>query len=66
MLVIVFLPKKLEISDYTQQKGVKAFELELREDGKLLHVKVYLEAILLRFEKFLAGKQRFSSDTDCG
>lgn len=41
----VFRRKNWKYRDYTHQKGVKAFELGLREDGKLLHVKVYLEAI---------------------
>lgn len=41
----VFRRKNWKYRDYTQQKGVKAFELGLRENGKLLHVKVYLEAI---------------------
>lgn len=41
----VFRKKNWKYRDYTQQKGVKAFELGLREDGKLLRVKVYLEAI---------------------
>ena len=41
----VFRGKGWKYRDYTQQKGVKAFELGLRENGKLLHVKVYLEAI---------------------
>ena len=41
----VFRKKNWKYRDYTHQKGVKAFELGLREDGKLLHVKVYLEAI---------------------
>ena len=41
----VFRKKNWKYRDYTQQKGVKAFELSLREDGKLLRVKVYLEAI---------------------
>ena len=41
----VFRERNWKYRDYTQQKGVKAFELGLREDGKLLHVKVYLEAI---------------------
>lgn len=41
----VFQKKNWKYRDYTQQKGVKAFELGLRENGKLLHVKVYLEAI---------------------
>ena len=41
----VFHRKNWKYRDYTHQKGVKAFELGLREDGKLLHVKVYLEAI---------------------
>lgn len=39
-----FRKKNWKYRDYTHQKGVKAFELGLREDGKLLHVKVYLEA----------------------
>lgn len=41
----VFRRRNWKYRDYTQQKGVKAFELGLREDGKLLHVKVYLEAL---------------------
>lgn len=41
----VFRRKNWKYRDYTHQKGVKAFELGLRENGKLLHVKVYLEAI---------------------
>ena len=41
----VFRKKNWKYRDYTHQKGVKAFELGLREDGKLLRVKVYLEAI---------------------
>lgn len=41
----VFRKKNWKYRDYTQQKGVKAFELGLRENGKLLRVKVYLEAI---------------------
>lgn len=41
----VFRRKNWKYRDYTPQKGVKAFELGLREDGKLLRVKVYLEAI---------------------
>ena len=41
----VFRKKNWKYRDYTQQKGVKSFELGLREDGKLLHVKVYLETI---------------------
>lgn len=41
----VFCKKNWKYRDYTHQKGVKAFELGLRENGKLLHVKVYLEAI---------------------
>ena len=41
----VFHKRNWKYRDYTQQKGVKAFELGVREDGKLLHLKVYLEAI---------------------
>lgn len=41
----VFRRKNWKYRDYPQQKGVHAFELGLREDGKLLRVKVYLEAI---------------------
>ena len=41
----VFRKKNWKYRDYTQQKGVRAFELGLREDGKLLHVKVYMEAL---------------------
>lgn len=41
----VFRRKNWKYRDYTHQKGVKAFELGLRENGKLLHVKVYVEAI---------------------
>lgn len=40
----LFRQKNWKYRDYTQQKGVKAFELGLRENGKLLRVKVYLEA----------------------
>ena len=39
-----FREKNWKYRDYTHQKGVKAFELGLRENGKLLRVKVYLEA----------------------
>ena len=41
----LFREKNWKYRDYTHQKGVKAFELGLRENGKLLRVKVYLEAI---------------------
>ena len=40
----LFRQKNWKYRDYTHQKGVKAFELGLRENGKLLRVKVYLEA----------------------
>lgn len=40
----VFRKRSWKYRDYTHQKGVKAFELGIRENGKLLHVKVYLES----------------------
>lgn len=40
----LFRKKNWKYRDYIQQKGVRAFELGLRENGKLLRVKVYLEA----------------------
>ena len=36
----VFRKRSWNYRDYTHQKGVKAFELGIRENGKLLHVKV--------------------------
>ena len=35
----VFRKRSWKYRDYTHQKGVKAFELGIRENGKLLHVK---------------------------
>ena len=40
----VFRKRNWKYHDYTHQKGVKAFEMGIRENGKLLHVKVYLES----------------------
>lgn len=40
----VFRKRSWKYRDYTHQKGVKTFELGIRENGKLLHVKVYLES----------------------
>ena len=40
----VFRKRGWKYRDYTHQKGVKAFELGIRENGKLLHVKVFLES----------------------
>lgn len=40
----VFRDMDLRFRDYRHQKGVRAFELGIREDGKLLRMKVYLEA----------------------
>lgn len=40
----LFRKRNWKYRDYTHQKGVKAFELGLRENGKLLRVKVFLEA----------------------
>ncbi|MEF2836966.1 MAG: YbjN domain-containing protein [Oscillospiraceae bacterium] len=40
----VFRKRGWKYHDYTHQKGVKAFEMGIRENGKQLHVKVYLES----------------------
>ena len=40
----VFRKRSWKYRDYTHQKGVKAFELGIRENGKLLRMKVYLES----------------------
>lgn len=40
----VFRKRNWKYQDYTHQKGVKAFELGIRENGKLLRMKVYLES----------------------
>lgn len=40
----VFRKRDWKYHDYTHQKGVKAFEMGIRENGKQLHVKVYLES----------------------
>ncbi len=39
-----FRDKKWKYRDYVHQKGVHAFELGIRENGKLLRMKVYLES----------------------
>ena len=40
----VFRKRSWKYRDYIHQRGVKAFELGIRENGKLLRVKVYLES----------------------
>lgn len=40
----VFRKRNWKYRDYVHQKGVRAFELGIRENGKLLRMKVYLEA----------------------
>lgn len=40
----VFRKRNWKYHDYIHQTGVRAFELGIRENGKLLRIKVYLEA----------------------
>lgn len=40
----VFREQNWKYRDYVQQQGVRAFELGIRENGKLLNMKVYLES----------------------